>query len=121
MVSWLYNKFFVSILLVISVVLQSFVAIAASVETHQVDIQHIQTKHNHHDDIAQKNNLNTVDGHDVSDCHHCGHCSGSHLSWILVKLTSSHVQLISQKPIPLQIVLPPLVLETAFRPPISFS
>jgi hypothetical protein len=45
---------------VISVVLQSFVSIAAPIENHQIDIEHIQSEHKHADDaqLMQKSDSN---------------------------------------------------------------
>jgi len=37
----------VSLLIVLSIVLQSFVAVADSDQNHQLDVQHIQTQHSH--------------------------------------------------------------------------
>lgn len=58
-------------------------------DAHQLDIEHIQIEHNHlSDDSANPLNHETNAGnstgadHNVSDCHHCGHCHGSHTNWV---------------------------------------
>lgn len=111
------NKFFVTVVLVLSIVLQSFVASASSTESHSVDIEHIQTEHNHVDDI----NMNDIPegGHDISDCHHCGHCSSSHLPWISAKSISNHTTFKSVQTISYQKLLSEDVFDVVFRPPIS--
>lgn len=84
------------------IALQSVSAIASASKTHQIDIEHLQTEHVHaehrnaeHRNAEQANTkqyssatqLYDEDGHDIKDCHHCGHCSGSHLSWYISKPT----------------------------------
>lgn len=69
------------ILLLISIALQSFIAVSASTETHQLDVEHLQIIHDHGNDHVSQND----EGHDIDDCHHCGHCSGNHTYWIFVK------------------------------------
>ena len=73
------------ILLVVSIVLQSLTAVvSATPENHQIDIEHLQIQHDHADDRNVSNDNVGDEQHNEKDCHHCGHCSGSHLSWILV-------------------------------------
>ena len=77
------NKF-LNFILVISIVLQSFGAIANSQETHELDVQHLQTEHSHEsDDQVVDNDLSTDNEHNVKDCHHCGHCHGFHTQWLV--------------------------------------
>ncbi|MCJ8318438.1 MAG: DUF2946 domain-containing protein [Colwellia sp.] len=85
-VNWL------SLLLVISIVLQSFVAVADAEKPHQINSQHLQTEHVHDDDPESLNkslsdSLSDSSGpeHNINDCHHCGHCQGSHTQWIVNK------------------------------------
>jgi len=115
----LINKFFVSILIVISIVLQSFASIGAPIENHQVDIEHIQTEHHHADDqqLLQKSDSN--EDHDISDCHHCNHCNSSHLSWMYIKHTSSNSVLASRNVYQYVTVKPQNIFETSFKPPIA--
>lgn len=77
---------FLNFILVIAIVLQSFVAIAKSQETHELDVQHIQTEHSHQSDRQMVDNeLSTDNGHNIKDCHHCGHCHGFHSHWLVQK------------------------------------
>ena len=70
--------------LVILIVLQSFVAIANSQEIHELDVQHIKTKHSHESDHQIVDNQSPIEGeHSVEDCHHCGHCHGFHTQWLV--------------------------------------
>lgn len=75
---------FLNFTLVILIVLQSFVAIANSQETHELDVQHIQIEHSHESDhfVADKE-LPTDNEHNAKDCHHCGHCHGFHTQWLV--------------------------------------
>lgn len=109
----------VSIIIVISIVLQSFFAVAAPSENHQIDIEHIQSEHNHLDDKQLSKISDSNDDHDISDCHHCNHCSGSHLSWLLVKNISNQSASSVPNLTPYQNVLPQEIFETSFRPPIA--
>ena len=70
-----------SLLLVLSIALQSFVAVADSDENHQIDTQHIQTEHSHEADNDGFSDDSSEDEHSIKDCHHCGHCQGSHTQW----------------------------------------
>ncbi len=78
----------VGLLLVLSIALQSFVAMANSDKAHQVDTQHIQTEHSHDVDNAELFEDSSKDDHSIKDCHHCGHCQGSHTQWFSSKKTS---------------------------------
>lgn len=69
------------LLLVVSIVLQSFIAVADVEKPHQVNAQHLQTIHSHDvDNIGHTDNLDSE--HNIEDCHHCGHCQGTHTQWI---------------------------------------
>jgi hypothetical protein len=84
----------VRVLLIISIVLQSLSSIAsATYDSHQVDVEHLQTQHDHKNDpnIIKENAGDSQ--HEIKDSHHCGHCSGSHLSWILVSNLNSTAKL----------------------------
>lgn len=113
------NQFLINILLLLSIVLQSFVAIGSPTENHTIDIEHLKTTHHHSDDLTINNITDDAEQHDISDCHHCGHCSGTHLSLILVKYITNHTKLTSALAIPHQSTFPEDILETSFRPPIS--
>jgi len=75
------KNYAISVLLVFSIALQSFFAVANSSENHQIDSQHIQVEHSHDTDSVELFGESTDDGHDIKDCHHCGHCQGSHTPW----------------------------------------
>ncbi|MEI6894980.1 MAG: DUF2946 domain-containing protein [Colwellia sp.] len=77
-----------SFLLILSIALQSFVAVANSDENHQVDIQHIQTEHSHDVDNIEYFDGASEEEHNIEDCHHCGHCQGSHTQWFTNNKTS---------------------------------
>lgn len=100
------------------IVLQSFTAIASSFDTHQLDIEHIQTEHSHADDSKILSDKDISDEHNVEDCHHCGHCSGGHLSWILVKNHSNTLNLTTSILIPYPENTPNGFIEATLRPPI---
>ena len=107
-------------LLVVTIVLQSLTAVASSTsENHQIDIGHLQTQHDHADDRNALNDNADDEQHNESDCHHCGHCSGSHLSWILVNNTNGIDKLNVINKTPYQIDQSNTFLEAILRPPIS--
>lgn len=82
------KNFWIGFLIVLSIALQSFVAMANSNENHQIDSQHLQTEHSHDMDNVELLDESSDDDHNIKDCHHCGHCQGSHTSWF-VNLKSS--------------------------------
>ncbi|WP_286219632.1 hypothetical protein [Thalassotalea agarivorans] len=105
------------ILLIISIVLQSFVAVSTSMENHQLDVEHLQTIHDHETDHSPQ--LDKDNEHDIEDCHHCGHCSGNHTSWILVKAFTPNLSLNHSHNFN-KITLLPLGISTRlYRPPIA--
>ncbi len=79
----------VSLLIVLSIALQSFVTVANSDENHQIDVQHLQTEHSHDVDNNEFIDELSEDNHDIKDCHHCGHCQGSHTPWFVSKHQSN--------------------------------
>lgn len=74
-----------SLLIVLSIALQSLVAVANSNENHQLDTQHLQTEHSHDADKVAFSDNSSEDEHNIKDCHHCGHCQGSHTPWLVNK------------------------------------
>ncbi|WP_139158569.1 hypothetical protein [Pseudoalteromonas sp. JW3] len=60
---------------------------ASATQTHQIDLEHLQTEHSHAEQYNAGEALYDEDGHNIKDCHHCGHCSGTHLSWYVTKPT----------------------------------
>jgi len=87
-----------SYLLVWLILFQSFSAVANSLDYHAVDSQHLSEVHEHQSgdntsaeevQVLLKYNLQTsadnsaVDNsHNPADCHHCGHCHGTHAQWL---------------------------------------
>jgi hypothetical protein len=76
---------------------QSLSAVASSLDFHAIDTEHLQQIHQHSiDDKAEKKVLQqvasdkntTTNQHNASDCHHCGHCHGTHAQWV----TQQHSQ-----------------------------
>lgn len=80
------------------ILFQSFSAVANSLDFHATDPQHLLQEHQHSDDHINGsvneepsdkavNTLNdakntTVSQHNPADCHHCGHCNGTHVQWV---------------------------------------
>jgi len=113
-------SFALRIILVLSIVLQSFSSIASvTSEDHQVDIEHLQIQHDHADDRNILKESADKEPHDIKDCHHCGHCSGSHLSWILVSNSNITSKVYNTYKIPYQSVQTKEILDAILRPPIS--
>jgi len=84
-------------------------------ESHQLDVEHLQTIHDHETDHSPQ----LDNEHDIEDCHHCGHCSGNHTSWILVKAFTPNPSLNHSHNFK-KIALLPLVISTRlYRPPIA--
>ena len=108
------------LLLVISIVLQSLSSAASTTSSnHQVDIEHLQTQHEHKSDVKAFDGNVDEAGHNIDDCHHCGHCSTSHLSWIFFTHTASKPNTYSLERIPYQSTQTKEYLDTIRRPPIS--
>ncbi|MCF2849847.1 hypothetical protein NH514_15265 [Pseudoalteromonas sp. ACER1] len=103
------------ILLIISIVFQSFVAVSATLETHQLDVEHLQTIHDHEAEHSPQ--LDSDKEHDIEDCHHCGHCSGNHTSWILVKAFLPSLPLNHSHDFNKIIFLPLGISTRLYRPP----
>ncbi|WP_440056804.1 hypothetical protein ACSLBF_18170 (plasmid) [Pseudoalteromonas sp. T1lg65] len=79
------NRLFIIIAMLIctSQVVSLFTALQ---DFHQIDAQHLSTQHQHSDDHT----INK-DTHSSEDCHHCGHCSGTHLNLALLKADEAPV------------------------------
>ncbi|CCQ10132.1 hypothetical protein PALB_9970 [Pseudoalteromonas luteoviolacea B = ATCC 29581] len=60
--------------------LQSGALLASTEPKHVINSAHLQSEHNHANDTNP--NFTQDDNHNINDCHHCGHCSGTHLSWV---------------------------------------
>lgn len=114
-------------LVVLSVLLQATSAVAGSINTHMFGSGHAPAEHTHSKSVqpSQGNthigvmDIASIDNHDKSDCHHCGHCSGNHLSWVpnLPQLTLTTPLALQFPHLPIS-NLPDRVNEL-LRPPIS--
>ena len=117
------RNFAVKILLILAIVLQSFNAVSALLDAHQVDAQHLETVHDHASDtkIVAENQVTDVgdDDHNINDCHHCGHCSGSHFSWVLVKAYSPNIAFVNSGKILKEGASPFRTSGFIYRPPIA--
>ena len=99
------NIRFVSYFTILLILLQSFSAVANSLEFHAIDPQHLEEVHQHSDDnnigdvdekplyqfLKKNDDANddnstknaTASHHNPTDCHHCGHCNGTHIQWVI--------------------------------------
>jgi cytochrome c553 len=67
------------------ILFQSFCAVANSLDYHSIDVEHLSEVHEHeiHDNpnfkaaVANTDTSNDT-SHNPNDCHHCGHCHGTH-------------------------------------------
>jgi hypothetical protein len=85
-------------LLIMLIIFQSFSAVANSLDYHSIDTQHLSEVHEHqvHDNTKTKSSQQNADlsasndtSHNPADCHHCGHCNGSHLSFLFTSQLKS--------------------------------
>lgn len=79
-------KQFPAYIMIVLILLQSFSAVAKIANVHIVDSEHIKTEHVHAlDDHISSEQLAQAstddDQHNPADCHHCGHCNGSHVQF----------------------------------------
>ena len=110
----------IGFLLILSIVLQSFVAVADTKDTHQLDSEHLKTEHSHALDQAAFNTDFLDTEHDVKDCHHCGHCQGSHAQWLAsLKNAETPLKLIALNQYIYLNHLDKSYVEELNRPPIS--
>lgn len=119
MVSILNSTAVIKWLIILSILFQSVNAFASvTTSTHQVDIEHLQAQHEHQSDFMILDD-NTESNHDIKDCHHCGHCSGSHLSYILDGNAFSASKLFIDNNIPYQQAQITEFIDAILRPPTS--
>lgn len=111
----------VNMLVVLSIILQSIAPVVSATESHQVDVEHLKTEHSHEQDLTkfEINNNEALDNHEISDCHHCGHCSGSHLSWVFWKNVISPLATASSSADSFLSPPPRARKEPTLRPPIA--
>ena len=114
------KKTWIGFLIGLSIALQSFIAVANLESDHQPDAQHLQTVHSHEIDYAEVNGEYSENEHNIKDCHHCGHCQGSHTQWFSTNKTN-HITV--KLLIPNQYFylgeLDSNVIEQLIRPPIA--
>ncbi len=107
-------------LIVLSIALQSFVAVANSDANHQVDSQHLQTEHSHELDNVLISDESSEDEHNIKDCHHCGHCQGSHTQWLSSKrMSAPALEFITLNQYFYRVHLDKSFIEELTRPPIA--
>lgn len=79
------NRFPAHIMIML-ILLQSFSAVAKFADIHIFDTQHIKTEHIHalDDHLSSERLAQTAEKeqHNHADCHHCGHCNGSHVQFV---------------------------------------
>lgn len=110
----------VNILIVAAIVLQSFSPIVFAQDFHQVDVEHLRVEHSHQDDrVFSLDNQNNDKQHNIEDCHHCGHCAGTHLTYVVLQHNYSILESISQSILDSLKTLPKDYIDPAIRPPIS--
>lgn len=72
------------------ILFQSFSAVANSLDFHAIDTQHLQHEHDHAEHSSDAPVSAVIDvseddatgHHNPADCHHCGHCHGTHAQWV---------------------------------------
>jgi len=77
-------------LLLILIALQSVLSVAKAESFHQVDPEHLAQVHELQggdQPSIGKQNGDQPSGHNPADCHHCGHCQGSHFQWAYTSMT----------------------------------
>ncbi|APD86582.1 hypothetical protein ACI7YQ_11250 [Alteromonas marina] len=80
----------ISYIMISLILFQSFSAVANSLDFHAIDTQHLQHEHKHSEheqvqsDLSAKATSDKVstEHHNPADCHHCGHCHGTHAQWV---------------------------------------
>jgi hypothetical protein len=95
----MFNMRVTSYLLISLILFQSFSAVANSLDFHDIDSQHLNEVHEHQlgdNTPAEKTQIHlksnvvndqtgsaSIDiSHNPADCHHCGHCHGTHTQWL---------------------------------------
>lgn len=87
-------------MMIVLILLQSLSAMAKSVDFHVLDAEHIKSEHVHAvDDHVTAEHISQPtgdsDNHNSADCHHCGHCSGTHMQYVSITYISEHLDFIS--------------------------
>ncbi|MCV2883671.1 hypothetical protein OE749_03015 [Aestuariibacter sp. AA17] len=114
-------------MVMISIVIQSLSFAVSSESLHQYDPTHAKLSHDHqHDrilteavDIPNQEKSRSIDGHDPADCHHCGHCTGTHMSWVTETSELHYHDAVSLLDVPYSSVIPHNFISAPYRPPIA--
>ena len=108
-------------LLILSVLCQSLLAVAQSVDLHTYDAEHVQTSHDHSLDTKPSVDQHGAEDseHNVADCHHCGHCTGTHLNWLSGTLDTPLTCFSASQATEIPLHNLPLRWQEFLRPPIS--
>ena len=103
-----------TLMLIVLLSIQAVATVASAADFHQIDVSHLQQSHDHAND-----NTAQFDDHPSQDCHHCGHCSGSHLNLILLTQGPAlpYLPLAPSYPADEQQLLD--FIEQQYRPPIA--
>lgn len=120
--------------LVISIVTQSFVAIADASIDLDIAFTHLEEEHvhtvEHHDQLPISPTPNTsiiandmaesdmLEQHNHADCHHCGHCSTPHALWQLNTMIAVVIEP-SENDYALKNIALSDVTYNTYRPPIA--
>lgn len=112
------NSQWLSYILVFAIALQSFFTVLNAQEIHQIENEHIQIEHSHENDF-QVTADNSGDEHQIDDCHHCGHCHGSHSQWVATNQLDSIAQNNNEQSLPYLVFSNNGHLDNPLRPPIS--
>lgn len=79
-----------SYIMIMLILFQSFSAVANSLDFHAIDTQHLEHEHDHAEHRSDAPVSAVIDvseddaagHHNPADCHHCGHCHGTHAQWV---------------------------------------
>ncbi|MFC3034756.1 hypothetical protein ACFOEE_19810 [Pseudoalteromonas fenneropenaei] len=109
----------ISWLIALTLLLQAGLTLADTQVVHQLESSHLQIEHAHQLDVTVGSQLLDESGHHIKDCHHCGHCSGSHLSWLVLKsvMPSASRHLVAAGRVPSSFIA--ISLTPELRPPIA--
>lgn len=77
----------ISYIIISLILFQSYSVVANSLDFHAIDTQHLQQEHKHseHKQVLDANGTSgkeKVNHNNTADCHHCGHCHGTHAQWV---------------------------------------
>lgn len=117
-------KQFPAYIMIVLILLQSFFAVAKVADVHIVDSEHLKTEHIHalvdhipSEKLTQASADNDL--HNPADCHHCGHCNGSHVQFAAHIYISENVDFKSSQVFDYLKVVIEAPLSKFLRPPKS--